>query len=165
MTTQTVRFKQVNNKPILNAESKVTHSHFMNCSDERCKYSHALYLSFLKEDFPNFKYPSMKDAYYGTGKRFDYFECDFADLPFHGGITYYSERICPEMQKTIVKIGCDYQHYGDDHYSHDDNGDAILNIESEQVVKEFIEIHEKRTKENDKNDITSDDSTSTNPSA
>lgn len=140
MTTQTIRYKRVSESPWVNAESKVTHSHYMNSDDSRCKYSHTFYLHFYKEDFPYFDYPKLIDT--ESRKMFDYYSSSFGRLDFHGGITFYSEKINVESGKTNITIGCDYQHYMDDHYSWDDNGEQILKSEGKKMCREFLDLHE-----------------------
>lgn len=140
MTTQTIRYKRVSETPWVNAESKVTHRHYMNSDDSRCKYSHAFYLHFCKEDFPYFDYPKLIETEFR--KMFNYSSSSFGGLDFHGGITFYSEKINVEIGKTHITIGCDYQHYMDDHYSWHDNGERILNLEGKKIGQEFLELHE-----------------------
>lgn len=45
-------------------------------------------------------------------KTYNYSEDLLGDLPFHGGITYYGKELGYEESK-IIKVGCDYQHWGD----------------------------------------------------
>lgn len=114
-------------------------------------WNNCVYLIFVKSDFPNIGYPEKKVNDTGIMKRqkynFDYFNCDLAELGWHGGITYYQERLDVESDLIVVTAGADYQHYGDEHYQDDDNGLMILNNVADELVKEFLELNTRRNKE------------------
>ena len=107
-------------------------------------WNNCLYLEFVKEKFPDFNYPKLVDGWIEGTKRFDYYESSFADVDFHGGITYYSEKYLPDAGFTLVRIGCDYQHLWDDHYRQADNGQKILNEDSGEAFDSFIEVYESK---------------------
>lgn len=106
-------------------------------------WSNTLYLHFTKEDFPMIKSPPLIDAFYGSGKRFNYADSALNELDFHGGITFYEESYLPDADKTFVKVGCDYQHYMDDHYQEEDNGEEILKNDGMLLVSQFEELVKK----------------------
>lgn len=88
------------------------------------------YLKFRKSDYPNFKYPVNNN----------YYESDFADLPWHGGITFYEESIT--MGVETIKVGCDFNHYWDEGiYDTGDNGIDILNSEGIKLYNAFKELY------------------------
>ena len=42
-----------------------------------------------------------------------------SNLPFHGGITFYTQLYCPEQKEIwAVKVGCDYHHYQDEEHTY-----------------------------------------------
>lgn len=115
-------------------------------------WSNCLYMSFIKEEHPELKYPALVDcSFFGRlqPKRFEYDECDLAELPWHGGITFYQEKYDPEMQKTIVKAGCDYMHYGDEEWMKEDYGEKLLKEEAPRIAQAFVEMINKKTKGNE----------------
>jgi len=62
--------------------------------------------------------PIKKKVDFWRGWMYDTDENPLAQLPFHGGCTFF-ERICEDE---VYKIGCDYLHYYDEgmHYELDD---------------------------------------------
>ena len=89
-------------------------------------WSNCLYIHFCKEDFPGLRHPKLVDGWVKSQKRFDYDDCDIADLDWHCGITFYEEVKNLENGKVYVKAGCDFRHYGDDWYQKEDRGEMIL---------------------------------------
>ena len=44
--------------------------------------------------------------------------CAFLEnLPWHGGVTFYEKRTCPDGSR-YIKVGCDYGHYGDEGHTY-----------------------------------------------
>src|SRR5690348_7107730 len=73
------------------------------------KWSNTLYLHFAKEDFPMIQSPNLIPCGWGNLKqRFDYGESILNGLDFHKGITFYEETRIMDLEKTFVKVGCDY---------------------------------------------------------
>lgn len=116
---------------ITSSSFKLTDSIWGNC----------LYLHFAKEDFPAIQSPPLVDCawFRKNGKRFDYDESPLNALAFHGGITFYEEDKSIESGRTIVKVGCDYQHLYDDHYQTADHGREILERDGRSLAEEFKE--------------------------
>lgn len=55
------------------------------------------------------------------------------NIDFHGGCTYYEKCSSPDEKFRTVKIGCDYQHYGDEGVGYDEKwleSDAKTAIDS-----------------------------------
>lgn len=105
-------------------------------------WTNCLYLHFAKEDFPWLNSPPMvESSWTKSKKRFDYNNCNIADLDWHGGITFYEERFLPDSNRTYVKAGCDYQHLYDDNYRLDDNGELLLKNDAVLLMKEFDEMN------------------------
>ena len=102
-------------------------------------FSHFLYLEFLKEDFPEINYPDPNGGDY-TGSEID------LDA-WHVGCTFYEEVNYSGCNKTVVRIGCDYLHWNDDHYGVMDRGESILRTDGEQVLLGFIELVKSKGKE------------------
>lgn len=116
------------------------------------EWSNCLYIEFIKEDFPQLKYPCLNDCdYSSSGKIFDYFNCSLASLDWHGGITFYEECFNNEMRKTVVRAGCDYQHLWDEAYRSRDYGDEIIQSDGICIMDEFLKLV---GIEKDKNDVT-----------
>lgn len=108
------------------------------------KYYNCIYMTFLKEDFPNLAYPKLVKGYREGTKRFDYMnynECSLANLGWYKGITFYKEEQDIESGKIIVTAGADYQHHGDEEYMSNDCGEMILKVEAENLFKEFVELN------------------------
>ena len=64
---------------------------------------------------------------------YDYWDCWLSRLPWHGGVTYYDKISSADMRRRVIKIGCDYQHYGDEQFNYDEKWvqrDAIETIEA-----------------------------------
>lgn len=95
------------------------------------KWANCLYIQFLKQDFPNFNYPISRN----------YYQSSFSKVDFHKGITFYEEKII--NNRTIVTIGCDYQHYGDENYGTDDNGKLILVNDGPRALDSFLSLYKK----------------------
>ena len=55
----------------------------------------------------------------------DEYQDALGDLPLHSECTYF-EAIYDKIGVTSYKFGCDYQHLGDDHYTHRDDPECIL---------------------------------------
>jgi hypothetical protein len=105
------------------------------------KWSNCLYLHFAKEDFPNICSPNLVACNWGGQKqRFDYSNSILNKLDFHGRITFYEEVKSIELDRTYVKVGCDYQHHGDDHWREADNGDFILEHDGLKIASQFEEM-------------------------
>jgi len=65
--------------------------------------------------------------------KYDY-DTDLGDKIYpdwHGGCTYYNK------QKTYVKIGCDYNHSGDEYYSHCDKLPREILEDAEKLYRFF----------------------------
>ena len=111
------------------------------------KWSNCLYLHFAKEDFKNLELPKLVESdspFLKSYKfRFNYDETILNKLPFHGGITFYEEMHHKELDKTFVKVGCDYQHLWDDGYRLADCGPEILRFDGESLASAFIKLTEK----------------------
>lgn len=106
------------------------------------KWHNTLYLMFYKNDFPNIGYPKIEQKY----GLFDYYDTELSKLNFHGGITFYEEMLHIESGKTIVKVGCDYNHLGDDIYTEGDNGEYILLYHTEEILNNFKKLNEEKNK-------------------
>lgn len=106
------------------------------------KWSNCLYLHFAKEDFPQIESPPLVDCdWYGRKqKRFEYGKSILNDIDFHGGISFYEETFVVESGRTIVKIGCDYQHYMDDEWERSDCGKELLQIDAKDIMSQFEKI-------------------------
>jgi len=100
-----------------------------NSFKQNDKWFNTLYVHFNKSDFPNFQYP--QNGYY--------YQSSFADIDFHGGVTFYEESIVND--KTFVKVGCDYQHLGDDHYQLADHGLSIIKFHTNGVLASFFNVY------------------------
>lgn len=109
-------------------------------------WSNCLYIHFVKEDFPAFKYPELVNCdWFGEPfKRFRYESSDASDLIMHWGCTFYEETVSVETGRTIVKIGCDYQHLYDDDYRARDSGEEILGADGDALAASFERIIEFR---------------------
>ena len=108
------------------------------------KWGNCLYLNFKKSDYPHFLYPELRTETYG--KVFDYYKSSFAEVEFHGGITFYQEKINQDGE-TIVKVGCDYQHLWDEEYGHGDSGERIIRQDMMRAVNSFLDIYKRCTEE------------------
>jgi hypothetical protein len=106
------------------------------------QWSNCLYLHFAKEDFPLIKSPELVPSTWGPKQRFDYDNSPLRALEFHGGITFYEETLVVETGRTIVKVGCDYQHYMDDAYQVCDHGEILLKGEAEFLAEEFEKFYQ-----------------------
>lgn len=104
------------------------------------RWGNCLYLSFIAEEFPQFKRPKLVDGWAKGIKRFQYEESDANCLDWHGGCTFYEELIVVETGRTLIKMGCDYSHYLDDDYMARDSGEEILFIDGPKVLKEFLDL-------------------------
>lgn len=64
-------------------------------------------------------------------------------IPFHGGVTYFTTTTQTRWGGDIysnVKIGCDYNHLGDEHYSHYDvDNISFFKGEAERIYNWFID--------------------------
>lgn len=108
---------------------------------DRKKWFNCLYLHFCKEDFPQLEYQKLIECNWGSQKkRFDYHESSVATLDWHGGCTFYEEIFNVEHGKTYVKVGCDYQHLGDDAYMEADYGKTILELDGKKICDEFEQL-------------------------
>jgi hypothetical protein len=111
------------------------------------EWFNCLYIHFVKEDFPQLKYPvivEQKSPYSDNDwTHFDYYNCDLNLDSFHKGITFYEECFYPEKKKTIIKAGCDFQHYMDESYQENDNGKQILTY-SDEILEEFLSVANRR---------------------
>ncbi len=83
-------------------------------------------------------------------KRFCYEDSVLNELDFHGGITFYQETFDPETGKTTVKVGCDYQHFGDEHYQEEDFGELLLNADGVLLVNQFEALVERLQRESER---------------
>lgn len=111
-------------------------------------WSNYLYLHFAKEDFPFLKYPELVQCeWLDRGKRFDYNRCDLGDLDWHGGCMFYEESFLPEIEKTLVRVGCDYQHYLDTDWMSRDSGEEIIITDGDKIIEEFERLCERRSSE------------------
>lgn len=100
-------------------------------------WANCLYISFNKAHFPELKYPEIVEGYLDN-LRFDYDNGDLAKIDWHGGITFYSETFDIVSGITIVKAGCDFQHFGDEHWESKDSGEEILEIYADSIKEQFI---------------------------
>jgi hypothetical protein len=118
----------------VNVESK---SRIMDYKSEyMCEWGNTLYLHFKKDDYPFLNYPVNGN----------YYHSDLAELPFHGGITFYQERTIDNV--VHIKAGCDYQHLYDElDYGIQDNGIRILKESANRLVEHLVELHNKRKQE------------------
>lgn len=143
LTTRRKRFS----KERITVETKSIKRDYSNPELGIGPWSNCIYLLFFKQDYPNFSYPKLEKITLGEKERlnFDYFKSDFAEINFHGGITFYEEQLNPEHpDHTLVTIGADYQHLGDEHYMLNDFGAEILNREATKLVEEFVDLHNQR---------------------
>ena len=104
------------------------------------EWCNCLYVTFNKKDFLDLKYPELKENPYLKGDSFNYYDCDLAELDWHGGITYYSEIKNMADENIVVKAGCDFQHLGDDHWREADNGEKILKIYADDLYNQFMAL-------------------------
>ncbi|MBO9667848.1 MAG: hypothetical protein J7501_13675 [Bdellovibrio sp.] len=115
--------------------------------DGLSKWSNCLYLHFVKEDFPQIDSPKLVAQLWAGGKQcFEYSKSVLNQLDFHGGITFYEEIKSIETGRTIVKVGCDYQHIYDDHYMTADHGEKILRVDGMTLIEQFEELGRKLEK-------------------
>jgi len=130
---------------IVVAETFVREGHYMSSMDERQKWSHCAYISYRKDAFKNIRHPALetRDVFGRKETRFDYYNSSVAELDWHGGITFYSENKDLEQGHIICKAGCDYQHYGDEHYAYSDNGDLLLK-DMVQLAKDLISFETRK---------------------
>jgi len=54
------------------------------------------------------KFTARKKTFRGRTS-YDYYKTEWANLEWHGGITYYEK-----LSKNLVEVGCDYQHLHDE---------------------------------------------------
>lgn len=60
-----------------------------------------------------------------TEEQHEKYKAKLQDLNWHGGVTYYRKHTQSFMDtnqfkdESYYKIGCDFQHYGDEHHLHD----------------------------------------------
>lgn len=100
------------------------------------KFTHCLYLKFRINQFPNLPYPSAGS----------YEDSVFEDeMNWHGGITYYDCFTNVSGAKDL-KIGCDYQHFGDESYINKKRIREILETDGKERVEEFRKLVEKYEK-------------------
>lgn len=120
-----------------------TQSFKHDCSvDPDLPWNNCLYIHLRKSDYPQLNYPQLtKDGY------FDYYNSDLGGLDWHWGITFYEEMKNISNQEIYVKAGCDYLHLYDDDYRREDCGEMLLKYNSEKLLKEFLEIVERRNNE------------------
>lgn len=112
-------------------------------SDYTKEWSNCLYLHFCKDDFPEIESPPIVPCDWGgMAQRFNYDESVLNRIEFHGGITFYEEMYHIELNKTFIKVGCDFQHYGDDEYRTSDNGKSIIETHGLRVSEEFEKLIE-----------------------
>jgi len=115
-----------------------------------CKWSNCLYLEFKKDSFPLFTYPKWVEKNPEVSwdrDHFDYYCCSFSGLDWHGGVTFYSEKIVEGI--TYVKVGCDYMHSGDEHvYGEGDSGLLILKNGGVNILRQFKELYMRLENEN-----------------
>ena len=69
----------------------------------------------------------------------------------NGEVTYYDEIDYATLKDCIiVKVGWDFQHSGDEYYSTRDNGEDLIIAHAEEMIDQFIKIHQKlEEKQND----------------
>ena len=71
---------------------------------------------------------------------YDYCASPLGEVNFHGGITFYSKETVDERDR-VIKIGCDFMHYGDEsrHWSQDELADhaelAIVSLYNLGLLK------------------------------
>lgn len=59
----------------------------------------------------------------GKGRlHYAYEQSQLADLPWHGGITFYEVQYGPKGDVRGISAGCDYVHYGDEGHSYSETG-------------------------------------------
>lgn len=105
-------------------------------------WCNCLYIHFAKEDFPWLNSPPLVESSWSKSKkRFDYNNCNIADLDWHCGITFYEERFLPDSARTYVKAGADYQHLYDEDYRREDSGELLLRHDAVLLAKEFDEMN------------------------
>ena len=104
------------------------------------KWFNCLYLHLIKDKWPLLEYPKIAS----DEKSFEYYDGDFKKLDWHGGITFYEETIVLPRNTTVVKAGCDYQHYMDDYYMAADHGDIILMNHGQEIWKQFLEMYKNK---------------------
>jgi hypothetical protein len=102
------------------------------------KWANCLYLHFYKEDFPGIKGPDLIEGWEENTSRFDYGKCVLSGFYWHCGVTYYSETKDIQSGRTLVKVGCDYQHLYDEMYTYQDSGEMILRGDGLGIAEEFI---------------------------
>lgn len=110
-------------------------------------WCNCLYIHFFKDDFPWLNSPPLVDSSWTKSKkRFEYSNCNVAELDWHWGITFYEEISNPEHGRTKVKAGADYQHLHDDDYRSQDSGELILKNDAIFLAKQFDAMNERLSK-------------------
>lgn len=102
------------------------------------KYSHCAYL-MLAQDMNPAAFTTPGITTYGLGHSWAYDEIPLARLDWHGGVTFYEQTINALDGRVRIKIGCDYQHYGDQCYSECDNLD-VIEKETHQLINQLLEM-------------------------
>ncbi len=54
----------------------------------------------------------------------NYFSAD-TKVEMHGGVTFFQRQYNDAAELTSVKIGCDYQHYGDDRFGEEEDSATV----------------------------------------
>lgn len=137
--TRRLRFRTSDEKQVT-VLTKTTKNNHYNDDMYSIAYYNCIYITFIKEDFPNLNYPKLIEGFSKGTKRFDYGNSDIATLDWHVGITYYKEELNIESDKVVVTAGADYQHDCDTCYMKADNGESILERNGEKLFNEFKEL-------------------------
>ena len=99
------------------------------------------YLHLSPEQIPDRKLAESiwLDPIYDDKDRvsYDHYNGLLGNLGWHGGITFYRKTSCVDDKKRHVKVGCDYQHYGDEGRGYDFDW---LKRDVERVAQEFLDI-------------------------
>lgn len=103
---------------------------------------HTLYLAFYKQDFPEIETCEKQLVSENSlESEFLYMQSEKPLLnlsSFHCGVSFYEERIYSDSMQTLITVGCDFMHSGDEaYYWKDDRGEEILNTIGDELAKEF----------------------------
>jgi hypothetical protein len=123
-----------------NGKTITRRKNFNNCwittisLKSREKWYNCIYLHFEKSEKTEHLLPKEKNEY-----GFNYPDCLLARMDVHSYLSFYEENTI-NGNKTYVKCGWDFSHFGDDYWQDNDYGDVILNRYSESINKQFEEL-------------------------
>ena len=102
-------------------------SSFDDCYDGRHRWCVYIYIF---PDHPKFK-EFVDDSMYSSATD---------NIPFHGGCTFNRPVFDADGVKQYIKVGCDYNHYGDVLYTYMDTKEAAYSVfaDAEQLYNYMI---------------------------